>query len=124
MKKLKWLSGIALIVFITSCGRALPEFKGFELADWKADRDGCHGIREHALDTLRAQKNLLLGLSEMQIVSVLGKPDRNEPYKRNQKFFFYFLQPGESCDAAKESPAYLLVRFNAMGLAKEITVLN
>jgi hypothetical protein len=124
MKNFKWLSLIAIVILISSCGKDLPELKGIQLSDWKTDRDGCHGIRAQSLDTLKSQKNLLLGLREMQIVEVLGKPDRNEPYKRNQKFFFYFLQPGESCDSTSESPAYLLVRFNAMGLAKEISVLN
>ena len=121
MKKFKALS-IVVIVVLSSCGRDLPELKGIELARWKTDESGCSGIREQALDTLQAQKNLLLGLSEMQIVALLGKPDHNELFKRNQKFYLYFLQPGEECSKPVQDPQLLKIRFNAMGLAKEVSI--
>ncbi len=71
----------------------------------------------------------MLALDEMAIVSLLGNPDQNELYKRNQKFYTYFLQPGPGCAAANAAPGdrdaapkKLVIRFNAMGLAKEIIV--
>lgn len=71
---------------------------------------------------IEAQKEKLLALDEMAIVKLLGKPDRNELYKRNQKFYYYYLQPGEDCSSFAGSAKRLAVRFNAMGLAKEIIV--
>ena len=121
MKKFKALS-IAVIVVLSSCGRDLPELKGIELARWKTDEGACAGIREQTADTLRAQKNLLLGLSEMQIVELLGKPDHNELFKRNQKFYYYFLEPAPECAAHGDKPVKLSIRFNAMGLAKEALI--
>ena len=121
MNKFKALS-IVVIVVLSSCGRDLPELKGIELERWQADESGCTGIREQATETLQAQKYLLLGLSEMQIVNLLGKPDHNELFKRNQKFYFYFLQPGKDCPNQVQDPKYLKIRFNAMGLAKEVSI--
>ena len=121
MKKSKALS-IIVIVVLSSCGRDVPELKGIDLAHWKTDERGCAGVREQVADTLQAQKNLLLGLSEMQIVELLGKPDHNELFKRNQKFYLYFLQSGEDCPKSVQDPRCLKIRFNAMGLAKEVSV--
>jgi hypothetical protein len=74
-------------------------------------------------DAIRSQKDKLLALDEMEIVQLLGKPDENELYKRNQKFYYYYLTPSESCasDEGLKS-SRLVIRFNAMGLAKEITI--
>ncbi len=43
----------------------------------------------------------MLGLNEMEIVDLLGKPDKQELYKRNQKFYRYYLQPGPACSAPR-----------------------
>ena len=57
----------------------------------------------------------------MQIIDLLGRADQNELYKRNQKFYYYLLEPGKSCGVNMESRK-LSVRFNATGRAKEIEV--
>jgi outer membrane protein assembly factor BamE (lipoprotein component of BamABCDE complex) len=78
--------------------------------------------------SLEAQRSKMLALDEMAIVSLLGNPDQNELYTRNQKFYTYFLQPGPDCAAntipgdRDTAPKKLVIRFNAMGLAKEIIV--
>jgi len=125
MQNFRKLSTVLLgliLILTTACGKKLPELTGIDWEAWQADRNGCDGIRTPTIDTLAAQKNLLLGLTEMDIIKVLGKPDKNEPYKRNQKFFYYFLEPGEMCNQAQASPTYLQLRFNAMGLAKEAMI--
>jgi hypothetical protein len=44
-------------------------------------------------------------------------------YKRNQKFYYYFITPGPACDSMERSTEErLVIRFNAMGLANEILV--
>lgn len=122
MKNCSWLSVLCLVFFLSSCGKSVPELKDIDIKIWKADPHGCTGKREAFVDAVRHQKNDLLGLSEMQIVEVLGNPDRNELYKRNQKFYYYYLQPDKDCAAPKVNPLRLSIRFNAMGLAKEVLV--
>jgi hypothetical protein len=71
-------------------------------------------------DALLSQKDKLLALSELDIVEVLGKPDEQELYKRNQKFYYYSIKPSDKCGKEPAAPLRLVIRFNAMGLAKEI----
>ncbi len=74
-------------------------------------------------EAMVAQQDKLLALEELQIVELLGKPDQNELYKRNQKFFYYYLQPSRECNPGDTlSPKRLSIRFNAMGLAKEVAI--
>lgn len=88
---------------------------------WREDRNGCAGVRAGEIAKMEHQKGKLLGLSELDIVKVLGKPDVNELSKRNQKFYYYYIESGPACGALKESnPVALAIRFNAMGLAKEV----
>jgi hypothetical protein len=115
--------GCLLVCFIClSCRKPLPELKGIESKVWMADKNGCGGARVNSIEPLKEQKTALLGLSEMEIVQVLGKPDRNELYKRNQKFYYYYLQPAPECEQHPDTALRLAIRFNAMGLAKEISV--
>jgi hypothetical protein len=88
---------------------------------WKNDKDGCAGERATMTDALLSQKEKLLSLSELEIVHVLGKPDKQELYKRNQKFYYYFIRPSPDCvPPSSAKPLQLVIRFNAMGLANEI----
>lgn len=64
-KQLSVAAAVVLAMMTGACGKKLPELKGIEWAAWKTDKDGCQRLREQSLDTLKAQKNLLLGLSEM-----------------------------------------------------------
>ena len=125
MQNFRWLSLLFLLIIflLIGCGKSLPEISGFDSDAFKNDRNGCKGDRVSAETLLVQEKEKLMALSEMQIVKILGRPDQNELYKRNQKFYTYFIHPGPSCtsDSPKISKK-LIVRFNAMGLAKEITV--
>lgn len=121
MRKFSWLS--LLLLLLLSCGKSLPELKGIDINAWLSDKGGCKNIRSAMIDDVRNQKDQLLALNEMQMVDLLGRPDENELYKRNQKFYTYYLQPGPACDSlAGNEGLKLIIRFNAMGLAKEITV--
>ncbi|MGE0772221.1 MAG: hypothetical protein AB7K37_10950 [Cyclobacteriaceae bacterium] len=93
-----------------------------DLDAWQDDKNGCKGRRLQMIDSLIAQKAEVLALSELEIVELLGRPDQNELYTRNQKFYFYFLTPSSNCDAPAEKPQRLMIRFNAVGLAQEILV--
>lgn len=110
------------VAILSGCGKETPELTGVDLQAWKEDKHGCEGKRTAMTEAIRQQKNKLLGLDEMAIVKMLGKPDRNELYRRNQKFYRYFLQPSEACASPEKMPLQLIIRFNAMGLAKETMI--
>jgi hypothetical protein len=106
---------------LMACGKPLPTFDNLNLEKWKDDKNGCLGERALNLKSLESQKDKLKGLSQDDIVKLLGRPDQNELYKRNQKFFHYLLTPGKEC--GKDSTSLKLsLRFNAMGFAKEVVV--
>lgn len=120
MQVYKWLS-LSLFVLMTSCGKPLPEWKGIDMEQWRADKNGCEGYREKNLEPLEKQLTSLEALDEMEIIKFLGKPDMNELYKRNQKIYYYYVQPSPECTVYQHSKT-LTIRFNAMGLAKEIAI--
>lgn len=70
---------------------------------------------------LKAGIPVMLAQPEPGIMAVLGKPERVELYKRNQKLFHYYLSGGPTCPAG-DSTVEVVVRFNAMGRAKEILI--
>lgn len=119
----RWLRPLAFILVLFSCGKPLPTLDQIDLQAWKDDKNGCSGKRDSMLKAMEAQTEKLLGLSEQEIIAIIGKPDENELYERNQKFYYYYLQPASSCSTSTiGNPKKLVVRFNAVGLAKEIGV--
>ncbi len=105
---------------LLACNKPLPELS-INMQAWQRDIDGCAGYRAQQQQALEGELTKLKGLSQMQIVKVLGKPDQNELYKRNQKFFYYWLSGSPKC-AEKQMAKRLSVRFNAMGYAKEVLI--
>jgi len=108
-------------VLLVACGKPLPTLDGIDLKQWKEDRNGCNHFREKVIEKLVPQKDKLLGLSEDDVIGLFGRPDQNELYKRNEKFFKYFLEPGPSC-GKDSSDVILSIRFNSVGLAKETAI--
>ena len=97
--------------------------KNVDLEIWQNDKRACAGQRSEMSDAIEGQAEKLLALNEQEIISLLGKPDENELYKRNQKFYYYFLQPSADCaKSLAENPKKLVIRFNAVGLAREVSV--
>lgn len=118
-QKFKFLF-IALLLL--GCGKALPELDGIDMEKWKADRDACQGYRQSVLPAMQSELVKLKGLSEMDVIRLLGKPDQNELYKRNQKFYSFFILPGPNCSPADTVSQKLILRFNAMGYAQRVTI--
>jgi hypothetical protein len=116
------LLSILLVAFAAGCGNSLPQFDSLDLTAWKEDKHACGAYRSSHVEEIKSQKEKLLALKESQIIELLGRPDRNELYKRNQKFFHYNLEADSSCSNAKSSALRLSIRFNAMGLAKEVAI--
>jgi hypothetical protein len=114
---------ILFFLVMMSCGKPVPKLEGIDQAAFANDKNACSGKRTEMIDAMTKEKEKLLALNEMEIVGILGRPDQNELYKRNQKFFYYFLKPSSNCGTKADSTASLLViRFNAMGLAKEVSI--
>jgi len=115
-----------LFVFILlacfACDKPLPQLENMDLEIWRKDKNGCHGDRANMVTQLNEQREKLKGLSEDGILKLLGKPDQNELYKRNQKFFYYFVEPSVKCDSTKTKAKRLSIRFNAMELAKDVVI--
>jgi hypothetical protein len=111
------------LLILVSCGKPLPTLEGIDLQTWKDDKDGCSGKRSTMLSAINSQSEKLLALSESEIISLLGRPDENELFKRNQKFYYYLVEPSKICsDTITVDPKKLVIRFNAIGLAKEVVV--
>lgn len=113
---------LAVFTLFWSCGKPLPDLPGVDRQAWKADQGACAGQREGMMHAVDKNRDKLLALSEVDVVTLLGKPDEEELYKRNQKFYYYYLQPSPACGQGADNALRLVVRFNAVGLAKEVTV--
>lgn len=122
---LKWSIAIGLILLMPACsGQKGPEVKGFDSKSWMDDPNGCTGQRREQVRDLEPKLKQLKGLNNQEIMRVLGKPDRNELYKRNQKFFIYYISAAEACGdlSSDTSSVYLSIRFNALGLSSEAVI--
>ena len=120
----KFTISVIILLLSGSCRPKEPDFSGINMSQWRSDRHGCDGERMTTKDTFVIQKDKLLALSESEVVSVLGTPDLQELSKRNQKFYYYYLEPHGECATADSTTKALRVaiRFNAMGLAKEVRI--
>ncbi len=80
---------------------AVPELVNFDRDLWMSDPQGCKNLRISAFQNFTEDKDQFIGLTERDIVRLLGKPDRQELYKRNQKFYFYYISPGGQCEGTQ-----------------------
>ncbi|MBS1559461.1 MAG: hypothetical protein JST69_12130 [Bacteroidetes bacterium] len=114
---------IFLLLFLcAACSQPLPTFKNIDLAQWREDKNGCQRYRLNQLRALELQLPKIKGLTENDILKLFGKPDQTELWKRNQKFFYYFVEPSAKCDSANPAARKLSIRFNAMERAKEVEI--
>lgn len=110
------------LIFCFACSRPAPTLEGIDLDAWKNDFKGCLKSRLPFVDTLRFQREKLKGLSERDLISVLGRPDRNDLSQRHEKYYYYFISPGPGCAEADSVELALIVRFNATGVSKEVVI--
>ncbi|MCU0449938.1 MAG: hypothetical protein MUC97_08875 [Bernardetiaceae bacterium] len=99
---------------------------GFDQAAWQADRNGCQGQRAALLEALQTKvKPQMVGhWREDEVLDVLGRPDRIEMATRGQKFFNYFIDPGQQCPQATGPSLgrWVQVRYDALGQVSELAV--
>ena len=112
---------LSILLFSISCTKSLPDIAEFDSQIWKDDPKGCKGDREQFDSPLFQQRHLLKGLSEVDIVTLLGQPDKTDLSEHHEKFYSYYMTPGPECNGA---PVFhvLEVRFNATGVSKEVTI--
>lgn len=73
-------------------------------------------------ESVVAQKDKLLALSETDMLKLFGKSDEMELYKRSEKFYKYYFNGGPGCAKDTIAASAMIIRFNAMNLAKEVVV--
>ena len=114
---------LLFILLLSQC-REVKSIEGLDTAAWKADRHACNRIRIGLENSFMENKNKLKGYSQQEIGKVLGKPDEVDLYKRNQKFFIYYIMPGKQCEGVtlKSRPRSLYIRFSAMNVSNEVFV--
>ena len=115
-------SVVFLFLLLISCGKELPSLDGINTDDWKGDKNACRGDRQSMESAFRKEIPKLKGLAEMDVIKLLGRPDQNELYKRNQKFYYYSITPGPGCVGADSVAIKLVLRFNAMGYAQLVSI--
>jgi hypothetical protein len=111
-----------IVVLLTGCGKPLPNLEGVDLVAWKEDRQGCLGKRVPFEESLRNQREKLKGLSEIEVVEMLGRPDLNDLSERNVKYYYFYIDPGPTCANGDSTGTALIIRFNATGIAREVAI--
>lgn len=113
---------LALCFYISLAGCGSPkQLEGFDSAAWKSDRMGCQGTRKSMRDQSDAIRLQLRGLSQDEVLDVLGRPDFQRLYERNQKFYVYFVEPGPQCEGKADASQArtLILRLSAIELVTE-----
>jgi hypothetical protein len=116
------LSIFLLLVILGSCSKSI-DLEGFDVKGWIEDKGGCKGQRKELTEELIRIKKKFKGHTSEDVVATLGKPDREDLYSRNQKFYYYFLEPGIHCESGnmKKSEAnYVAFRLSAMNRVTEV----
>ncbi len=113
--------GLALCILFSSCSDN-KKFATFDSSTWQQDKSACKGSRPALVKDFEGIRRELLGLNQDDVIDILGRPDFQLLYQRNQKFYVYFTEPGTQCQGEKENSKArtVSIRFNAVGLASEI----
>ena len=111
---------LAVCGLLTACQND-ARFAGFDSVAWKNDKAGCKGKRQAMQPDFEKVRLALKGLSQMEVVAVLGRPDLQRLDERQTKSYLYFLEPGNACAAMKPDARVVLVRFSAVDKVFEIT---
>ncbi len=114
-----WL--LSFFFICLSCSKPLPQLSDVDLSEWKDDPKACNGTRSKFLEPLQRQRDKLKGLSEGDLVDLLGKPDLNDLSRRHEKFYYFYIDKAPAC-GGDSTANWLIVRFNAVGLSREVAI--
>lgn len=118
---MKNIISILSLVLLSSCYNTLT-IDGFEAEKWANYASNCSSYRAEIIDLVIKNQAILLGGTQNEIESLLGKAEEHELYQRNQKFFHYRLTPPDTC-GKQETVEYLSIRFNAIGRVNLVQVM-
>lgn len=110
------------VLLLASCSKPLPDVTGVDFKVWKDDKKGCNSQRGQFIEAIRDQRDKLKGLSERDLIAVLGSPDRNDLSEHHGKHYYYFIEPGLGCNGIDSMRLSLIVRFNATGVSREVSI--
>ncbi len=116
---------ILLCLQLSACG--IPEsLKDFDSTTWKNDRYACKGERKALVGEFDKIRRELYGKKEYVIRNLLGKPDSESLLERNQRIYYYYLEPGAQCQNKRElsEANWVEVRINPTGKVSEVTFKN
>lgn len=122
-QKSVFLLVLAVTLQLSYCKKKKP-IEGFDSDIWTEDVNGCESKRIEMMGDLLKVKFKMRGKKTSEIEDILGPPDGIELYKRDQKYYIYYMEPGPECGNPKEKPLKLFVRFTAVGIANELSVRN
>lgn len=109
----------SIFLCLAACGT--NKIENFDTEKWKKDPKGCKSERLPLVEILESQKDKLMGLSQSQVVNLLGKPDAQELLKRNAKTFTYYLQAGSQCGEGQQEGIALKIHFGALNYVSEVS---
>lgn len=109
---LKHITIFLLLFSLFSC-KNIPNLKQFDSKLWKSDPMGCLGIRKKNIETLNEIKGDLVGISEDQLLEVMGMPDRKILEERSKKQYLYYLSSIVCANKLMENTA-VVVDFDAL----------
>ena len=116
---------LLLLVVLSSCG--VPDsLKDFDSETWKEDRYGCNGERQKLVGEFNTIRRELYGKKEYVVRNLLGKPDSESLLERNQRIYYYYIEPGTQCtERGKLSEANRVeVRINPTGKVSEVSFME
>ena len=91
----------------SSCEKAI-NLGQFDPQIWKVDFNGCDGSRTSQMQHLAKVKKEFYGISESQLLKILGKPNREELGERGKRTYLYFIAPGKQCLMNESGKAFFL----------------
>jgi hypothetical protein len=114
--------GYLLLLLLMAACTENKTFTNFDAATWKQDKLGCKGDRRRLAADFEQIRRELLGLTQEEVLSLLGRPDFQLLLERTQKAYVYFVEPGPHCQGERETSRARTVsfRFNAVNRATEI----
>ncbi|MCU0446598.1 MAG: hypothetical protein MUE85_16955 [Microscillaceae bacterium] len=123
MNRLKILVVIVGLASLMACKEA-PKLDNFDKTEWVKDRQACLNLRSKYLASLESQKLKLKGLGQNQVMQLLGKPDIQELYNRNQRFYIYFYEKGAQCEGKADiiNGKVIKIRISALDAVTEVLI--
>lgn len=113
---------VAIFIICIAC-TDLPKLENIDLKKWKDDKNACMKYRIEVVDKLMSQKDKLKGLSQNEVIELLGTADKHQLYERSQKFFIYYLEPNKNCEEYTEGYIKALyIRFNSLDQAVDFNI--